>query len=284
MTASAREAVQPTLPARPVRRSVGAEVRLVGRQVLAEMRMFWRNRAAAGFTFVFPIMFLVIFSALSGNSPIDTTDGKIGYATYYLPGIVGYSVLTACFNNFAIGLTNRREQGILKRKRGTPLPTWALLAGMLGSQIVVAMTLTVITTTVSLVAFDVPFPQHVAALVGVVLLGAVTFSALGIAITAAIPNQDAAPAIVSIIVFPMLFLSGTFFPITNKTLNSIADVLPVARLQHTLFDSYAPPLQVGRQVVHATGPNGHDLLVLAVWLAVGVLLSVRRFRWEPRVK
>lgn len=268
----------------PARRSVSAELALVGRQATAELKMVWRNPAAAGFTFAFPIMFLVIFSLLGGSTPTQTLDGDVGQSTYYLPGIVGYSVLTACLTNLAISLTNRRETGILKRKRGTPLPTWALLAGMLVSQITIALVLTVVTSAVSILAFDVPFPRHVPALVGVVLLGAACFSALGIAMTVVIPNQDAAPAIVNIVVFPLLFLSGIFFPINNSTLNSISNVLPIARLQHALFDSYAPPLQVGGHIVHAAGPSGDDLLVLAVWLAVGAVVAVRRFRWEPRGK
>lgn len=266
----------------PVGRPRGADLRLLGRQIVAEQKMFWRNPAAAGFTFVFPIMFLVIFSALSGNSPVDTISGKVGYATYYLPGIVGYSVLTACFSSLAMSLIGRRENGIFKRKRGTPLPTWAMLGGILGSQFVVTVVLTVLTTAVSLVAFDVPFPEHVATLIGVVLLGAACFCALGMAITLVIPNEDAAPAIINIIMFPLLFLSGTFFPITNDTLNRINDVLPIARLQHALFDSYAPPVRTAAGVVHASGPSGGDLLVLAIWFAVGVLLALGRFRWEPR--
>ncbi|HEX5493717.1 MAG TPA: ABC transporter permease [Mycobacteriales bacterium] len=268
--------------AAPSRRPLASELALVGRQATAELKMLWRNPARAGFTFAFPLMFLLIFSLLGGSSPTQTLDGNVGQSTYYLPGIVGYSVLTACLTNLAISLTNRRETGILKRKRGTPLPTWALLAGILISQVAIALVLTVVTSTISILAFDVPFPRHVPELVGVVLLGAACFSALGVAMTVVIPNQDSAPAIVNIVVFPLLFLSGIFFPINNSTLHSISNVLPIARLQQALFDSYAPPLQVGDHVVHASGPNGGDLLVLAVWLAVGTMVAVRRFRWEPR--
>lgn len=264
------------------RRPVTADVRLLGRQIVAELKMFRRNRAGAAFTLGFPIMFLVIFSALNGNSGVQTTVGKVGYATYYLPGIVGFSILTTCLTSLAINLTGRREIGLLKRKRGTPLPTWALLAGTLGCQLVVALVLTALTSLVSIVAFGVPFPRHLVALLGVVLLGAACFCALGIAITAAIPSSDAAPAVVNLVVFPLLFLSGTFFPITNSTLNQISGVLPIARLQQALFDSYAPPVRIGGHLVHAAGPASGDLLVLVVWLAVGVFLAVRWFRWEPR--
>lgn len=259
-----------------------ADLGLVARQIVAEQKTFWRNPGDAGFTFVFPIMFLVIFSSINGNGAVDIVGGKIGFATYYLPGIIGFSVLSACFTSVSMTMVNRRDSGILKRMRGTPLPTWAFMAGSLGSKVIVALLLTIVTTGVSLVAFDVPFPEHLPALIGVVLLGAACFSALGLAITAVIPNADAGPAIVNVITFPLLFLSGTFFPITNETLNRISDFLPVARLQHALFDSFAPPVRTGGTVVQASGPDGGDLLVLLVWFVVATALSVRFFRWESR--
>lgn len=274
-----------TTTADSTRRGVLVDVGMVRRQVRVEQRSFWRNPAAAGFTFVFPLMFLVIFSSLSGQGSVDLAGGgKIGFATYYLPGIIGFSVLQAGFTGLTMSLVNRRDAGILKRVRGTPLPIWSYVAGILGSQFVVTVVLAVVTSAVSMLAFDVPFPRHVLPLVGVLILGAACFSALGVAMTSVIPNADAAPAIVNVIIFPLLFLSGTFFPITNDTINQISDILPISRLQGALFDSFAPPVEVHGHLTHAGGPQSSDLWVLFAWFAVGAFVAVRRFRWEPRTK
>ncbi len=187
---------------------------LVGRQVVAEQKMFWRNPAAAGFTIIFPLFFLIIFSLLNGTGNIALPSGiVVRFTSYYIAGIIVFAAVSACFTNLAINLTMRRDDGTLKRKRSTPLPTWALFAGLLGSQLIVTVLMALFTTALSMAFFHVRLPQHLFEFLGVVLLSAATLCSLGVAITALIPNQDAAPAVVNIIAFPLLFLSGLFFPV-----------------------------------------------------------------------
>lgn len=268
---------------------------LVGRQIVAEQKMFWRNPAAAGFTIVFPVLFLVIFSVLNGTGYIALPTGVVvRFSSYYLPGIIVFAIVSACFTNLAINLTMRRDDGTLKRKRSTPLPVWALFAGLLGSQVIVSILMTVFTTLLSMAFFHVPMPRHLAALFGVVILGAATLCALGVAITAIIPNQDAAPALVNVIAFPLLFLSGLFFPVGNGILHKIGAALPLTRMQSLIADSFAPAIRhcptarctvasVSRvAAVHAGGPKLADLGVLAIWMAVGIVASVRTFRWVKK--
>jgi ABC-2 type transport system permease protein len=249
---------------------------LLGRQLVAEQRSFWRNPLAAGFTFVFPIMFLIVFSSLNTGERLPEL-GNILFTEYYVPGIVTFAIVTACFTTLALNLTRQRDDGILKRKRGTPLPAWILIGGLIASSVIVSLLMTVITTVIGMVAYHNAAPSHLGWLVLVVVLGAATFCALGAAATSFIPNAEAGPAILNVLVFPLLFLSGAFFPVTNDTLNKVSNVFPVRPFQQSLIAAYDPAHT-------ASAPTGRNLLVLVIWGAVAAFVAVRRFRWESRTQ
>jgi ABC-2 type transport system permease protein len=269
-------------------------MKLLWRQARAEFVMLWRNPASLGFTILFPILFLVIFSSIfgAGGDLLQTANGQMRFIDFYLPGIVVFATVQACFSNLAMQFVYRREQGILKRKRGTPLPAWALIGGLVLAVVVLALVLTVVTTAVSMVAWNLAFPRHLAAVLGTVVLGAACYCSLGVAVTRLVPNEDAAPAIINIAVFPLLFLSGIFFPVTKGFLRTLGRVFPIGRMSDALARSYAPAAHscklvdgkcVGLdRVAHASGPHLADLGVIALWLVAGVLLSIWSFRWEPR--
>jgi ABC-2 type transport system permease protein len=248
---------------------------MVGRQVVAEQKNFWRNPTSAGFTFVFPIMFLVIFSTINSGAKLGQSFGKISYTEYYVPGILAFSVIAACFTNLAINLSRLRDDGVLKRKRGTPLPAWVLLGGMIANVIVIAIILSVITVGVGMAVYGNEAPRHVIWLVLSLALGAGTFCALGVAATGIIPNADAAAAVTNFLVFPLLFLSGTFFPVSSHVLTVISDVFPVRPFQQALFQSMDPQHNVGH-------PEWRYVAILAAWLIGGVTFAATTFRWEKR--
>jgi ABC-2 type transport system permease protein len=247
---------------------------LAGRQVVAEQRSFWRNPAAAGFTIIFPLMLLVVFASLNSGSRIKEL-GNIRFIEYYVPGILAYAVIAACFMSLAMNLTRQRDEGVLKRKRATPLPAWALIAGLVGSAIIIAFALSIATVALGMVLYGNHAPGHPLWLVLVIMLGAITFASLGVAITAVIPNADAAPAIINIVVLPLVFLSGTFFPIGSRTVDNISNLFPVRPFQQALFDSFDPT----HAVAH---PAPRSLLTLGLWAVLGVLIAARTFRWDRR--
>lgn len=252
----------------------GADLALVGRQIVAEQKTFWRNPLSAGFTFVFPLMFLVIFSSLQTGTRIKEL-GNIRYTEYYVPGIVAFSIISACFTNLSINLVNRRDTGILKRLRGTPLPAWGLLAGLLASEAIVSVILSILTLGLGMVAYGNAAPRHVVWLILALVLGAATFCALGVAVTVIIPNADSAPAIVNFLVFPLLFLSGTFFPVDNQVLNHISDLFPIRSFQQALFQATDP--------IHtASRPAIRYLLTMLGWLVAGAVVAITKFRWEKQ--
>lgn len=254
---------------------MNGDLAIATRQLRFEQKAFWRNPAGAVFTFAFPLLFLVIFSTLNSGARIAER-GNITFVTFFVPGIIAFGLISACYTNLAIRMTISRDFGILKRVRGTPVPTWAYMAGQVGSSIAITFMLFFLTVGLGVVAFGVEFrTATLAGLVVTLALGAACFCALGLAVSGVCPNADAAPAIVNFSIFPLLFISGIFFPLDTapRWLSSTAKLFPMQRLADGLQYAFDP--RTG-----GLGFNGGDLLGLAAWTVAGSLLAVRLFRWD----
>jgi ABC-2 type transport system permease protein len=250
-------------------------MRLLGWQLRWEQVAFWRNPQAAFFTFAFPLMFLVVFASLNRTSHADELGG-IPYNQYLVPAILTFGLTSACYSNLAMGLTERRETGMLKRLRATPLPSWALVGGMILNSVVVAVLLAAITVVVGIAAYDIHAPYHPLPVLLALVLGAVTFCALGIGLSTLVRNTEAAPAVVQFPYFLLNFISGVFFPAPQTGLmHAAAQWFPVVHLVDLCFAGFDP--RPGAGAVDAT-----DVLVLLVWAVAAVVVAVRGFRWEPR--
>ena len=250
----------------------------VVRQVLFTNKAFWRNPASAFFTFAFPLMFLVIFTTLFGNDEIPVVGGvTVSVSTFYVAAISAFSVITACYTNIAISVSFQRDAGILKRIRGTPLPSWAFLLGRVVHSTIIAVILVAICAVFGAAFYDADLPTRtLPAFLVTLLVGAASFSALGLAITAVIPNADASPAIVNASILPILFLSDIFIPFDNPPawVDFVGKVFPVRHFSDAMQAAYFSPT--------GSGFRGVDLLVMAVWGLLGLVLAARYFSWEPR--
>jgi ABC-2 type transport system permease protein len=247
------------------------------RQAAYTNKAFWRNPASAFFTFAFPLMFLVIFTALLGNGTVTLAPGlTVKQSTYYVAGMAAFAVVTACYTNIAMSVTFARDAGVLKRVRGTPLPGWVYLLGRIVHAIVVAVILVVICAAFGKVAYgaSIPTGATLGKFVVMLIVGAASFCALGLAITAAIPNADASPAIVNASILPLLFLSGIFIPLGTDSpdwMRWVARVFPVKHFADGMGAGF-----IGLPF------RWSDVLIVAAWGAAGLLIAARRFAWEPR--
>lgn len=251
---------------------------LVLHQVRYEWRAFWRNPAAAFFGAIFPLLFLLIFNLLFGNNEITIPGGTTRTSTFYVPAIAAMAVVNSCFTGLAMSATIARDGGVLKRVRGTPLPPWAYLLAKIIQTSLVAVLIVVIVVTAGVLFFGVTLQlRMLPAFVLTVLLGAACFSALGLAVTALVPNADAAPAVVNGIVLPLLFISDVFVRGASAPawVTAVANFFPIRHLSlalQTAFNPFEP----------GSGFDGPRMLVLVVWLVVGAALGKRFFSWEPR--
>jgi ABC-2 type transport system permease protein len=239
-------------------------------------KSFWRNPASAFFTFAFPLMFLVIFTALLGHSTVHIGSRAINTSTYYVASMAAFAVISACYNNIATMIAFQRDQGVLKRTRGTPLPSAAFLGARIVHAMGIAVLLVVITSAFGRAFYHASVPTGASLLRFLVMLvvGAAAFCALGLAVTAVIPNADAAPAIVNATILPVLFLSGVFIPFGNNTPAWILQVARIFPVRH-----FATGMSAG---FIGTPFSWTDVLVVAAWGLGGLLFATRYFTWEPR--
>jgi ABC-2 type transport system permease protein len=254
-----------------------SDLALALRQVRFTNKAFWRNPFSAGFTFAFPLMFLVIFTALFGNDTIDVFGKKVSTSTFYVSAIAAFSIITATYTNLAISVTFQRDAGILKRTRGTPLPTWAYMFGRIVHAILVAALLVVIVVAFGAAFYKADLPSRtLPAFLVTLAVGAASFSALGLGLSSFVPNAEAAPAVVNFSILPLLFLSDIFIPIQdpNAWYVKLAKIFPVYHFSQAMKSAYFSPT--------GGGWRGTDLLVIGVWGLAGVIAAVLFFSWEPR--
>jgi ABC-2 type transport system permease protein len=252
-----------------VRRDFG----LVAWQVRYEQRLYWRNRVRGVFTFVFPLMFLVIFASINRNAHLHQLGG-LPYNDFFVPGILAYGIIGTTYVNLAISTAILRDEGILKRMQGTPLPRWGYVAARIGSTVLIVAAITVVTLALGAVAYGVDVrTATLPGLIATLVLGTAAFTTLGIGITRFISSADIAPVVVNLTVLPLTFISGVWFPTNGmpKALDSIANFFPIKPLAHGLQYAFNP---------HTAGPgwSATDLRALAIWTAVGVFAMVRYLR------
>jgi ABC-2 type transport system permease protein len=250
-------------------------LRLTFTQIRYVNKAFWRNPSSAFFTFAFPLMFLVIFTALLGHSTQHIGRLAIKTSTYYVAAMAAFAVITACYNNIAIGISFQRDSGVLKRINGTPLPNTSFIAARILHAVLIAFLLVAVTATFGRAFYNADIPTGITLVRFIIMLavGAAAFCGLGLAITVLIPNGDAAAPIVNASILPLLFLSGIFIAFDNNTPAWIQWIARIFPIRH-----FAAGMQAG---FLGTPFHWSDVLIVAAWGTAGLLLAIRYFSWEP---
>ncbi len=237
-------------------------------QLRAEQLIFWRSREAAIFIFLFPPLLFVLLASVFGEGPEDASE--------LVGSLIGYAVANTALGGLAITLVIRRETGILKRLRSTPVPGALYLAVVLLSNLIVLALQSVTVVALGVGLFDADLPDRPLSFLVALALGGIAFAGLGLAAAALIQSQEAVAAVVNIIVLPMSFLSGSFGSADElpRVLQLVADVLPLRYLIDLVLGAYVD----GETVLD----NAGAVLVLAAWGAAGYAIAFKRFGWEPR--
>ena len=239
---------------------------LTWRQYRLERTMFWRNPSAAFFNFLLPLLFLGFFGAILHGNQHDLNR--------LVPGIAGMSVMSTTFTALAYNVVYLRERGVLKRIRGTPLPSISYFGGVAANAVTnTALQIAIITLSGKLF-FGVDWPRDWAELVVFVVVGVISFAALGVAFAHVIPNFESTAAYVNAVFLPVIFISGVFYDVKHVPtfLRDIAQALP---LKH-LIDGLSGAMVTGSGL----GSHLSALAVIALWGACGLVFAVRGFSWE----
>ena len=255
-----------------------SDLRLVAHQLRYDLLVTLRNPQSRFFAIALPVIFLVLLSSVFGNHTMDVNGHAIKNSTYYVPGISTLGIVAVSFVNLVITITAQRESGVLKRRRSTPVPAWVLIASRTLTAAILAIFLVVVLVTIGRLAYGVHLPgATIPAYALGVVVGAACFCCLSFAAASFIRSEDSAQPIIQSIVLPLYFISGVFIPRVHlsSTLSDIASVFPVSHLDSALFKAFDP-------ATTGSGIAGHDLLILAIWAAGGLLLALWRFSWSPQ--
>jgi len=251
-------------------------MRLLLHQLRIEQLLFWRSREAAIFIFAFPILLYVLLGSVYQQSLKTDSFGTRPSAEVLLGGMIGYGAANTAFAGIAITLVIRREEGILKRLRATPLPTAALFGALLLSTLAVFVLETIALFALGRISFGTPMPGHVASLLAAIVLSSACFAALGIATASLLRSSQGASAAVNVILLPMAFVSGSFGPTRHLplVLRAIGYVLPLKYAIRLVDAVYLGGREIWSQ------PTA--IAVLLAWGAAGAAVALMRFQWEPR--
>ncbi len=256
------------------------DVGLLAAQVRYQLIQFVRIPVALFFTLVLPLLMLVLFNSLFAGSDayVDTPAGRWPLQQFYVGSLAAFTAVSGTFTNLANTIPIRREDGILKRWRGTPLARWVYLGGYIGSAIVIAAVGVVIMVAVGVVFFDTQLElAKLPAAIVTFVVGVAAFSALGVAVTVIIHKAEAAPAVANAIILPLAFVSDTFIPLgtdTPRWLELIGDIFPLKPFVQSMQAVFNP-------LIDAPAFQWDKLAVVAAWGVFGAVVALRFFRWEP---
>lgn len=250
---------------------------LLGIQVRAQFTVLRRIPVALFFTIVLPLIMLVLFNALFGDVEVDTTTGSWPIQQFYVASLAALTVVSGTFTNLVNMIPYRRQDGIMKRWRGSPLPRWVYLGGFVGSGVILAFGSAIVMVLLGVVAYGTEVdPAKLPAAIVTFLVGAAAFSALGVAVAGLVRNPDAAPAVANAIVLPLSFVSEIFVPIADPPplVDLIGGIFPLRPFAVSLQAAFNP-------AVDPPAFQWGHLAVVAAWGVIGVVLAATTFKWEP---
>lgn len=252
---------------------------LVVHQCRYDLRAFRRDRQAGVTTVVMPLVLLVAFVSLDGHHSTFVQEGhRISVAQFYVPGLIAFAVVASAFGSLLIDLITLRQSGILKRRRATPVPAWALIAGR-----TLACTVVVLGTTAALLFLGRNnYYVHLAsatlpAILLTAVLGTAAFSCFAYAIAPFIRNVGATQPSIQVVLLPLYVISGVLLPDSKnpEILRQIARIFPLEHIANGLHRAFS-------LTTPGIGMTPSDLIILGAWILVGLAVAIQRFQWLPR--
>jgi ABC-2 type transport system permease protein len=254
------------------------------RRIGVELLQFFRDRESAVFNFALPVLLLIIFGSVFGGQSLGDTG--ITFAQYFVAGMIASGILYTSFQNLAISIPLEREDGTLKRLRGTPMPKASYFIGKVGTVFVAYLAQVTILIAVGSIFYGITLPSTVNAwwtFTWISILGLISCTLLGIAFSVVPRKGKGASAIVSPVVLVLQFTSGVFFLFSDlpSWMQTFASLFPLKWLTQGMRSVFLPESAAALEV-----SGSFELpwvaAVLAVWCVIGAVAAVLFFRWTPR--
>lgn len=255
-------------------------VRLTLGQIRYQLLMFWRTPVALFFTILLPLIMLLLFNSLFGDETVTVEGGQERpVRQFYTGGLAVFTAVSATYTNLANMVPIRREQGVMKRWRGTPLPTGAYIGGFVGSALVLALLGTMLMLGIGYVFYDLEVDAaKLPAAALTFVIGVSAFAALGMMVAALVPTAASAGAVANATILPLAFVSNVFI-VTGEDapawMTTIGNLFPLRPFVESFQDAFNPYVDAPAM---AWGPMAY----VALWGVVGLVVAVRWFKWEPR--
>jgi ABC-2 type transport system permease protein len=251
-------------------------VRLLAIWIQAGLKTLVRTPRSAFFTLVFPMILLLLIDSTNSGT-VTATGGKVDFAQYFTPSLAIFGLSFACYTSLVFSIPRAREQGILKRIRGTPLPPTTYLAALIAVALLAGLASVTLMVVVGVAAFGVHVYVHLLpAAVITLIIGGLCLASLGMAVSSFVERADTAPVVANLTLLPLTFISGVFAPIHGAPgwVTAIAHFFPLSHLVDAFYGTFSP---------HTTGSGfaWNHLAVLVVWTLLGARVAVKRFRWDP---
>jgi ABC-2 type transport system permease protein len=253
-------------------------LRMVAQQVRFDTLALGRNRTAQAFSFGMPIAFLFLFVTIFGNGTMHVDGHAVKGSTYYVAALSVFAITQVAFMALVITTVERREHGVLRRRRATPQPAWTVVAGTAITTVLTGVMSAGLLLLVGRLAYGASVSAAaIPALLLAIVLGVVVFCCLGFAVAGLVKAFDSAQPVAMAAVLPLTFISGVFIPwqLIPHWLQQVSQVFPVRPLAVATLDPY-----LARGSSGAWSPESYALM--AVWGLVGIVVAVRRFGWSPR--
>jgi ABC-2 type transport system permease protein len=237
-----------------------------------EAKLFLREPMSAFFTLVFPLMYLLLFGAISGNEPTPQFGGQRTIDAS-IPGLIAMIICITGLMSTTMTMSTYREKGVLRRLRTTPVSPLVVLV----AQVIVVFSMTALGMLLLVAAgeliYHVRFEGNAFSLLAGFTLSSLSFFGIGFILAGSMPTVRSAWVVGMVLLYPMMFLSGAFFTVELLP-------VPVQKVSAFLPLTYVVNLLRGLWIGQPWGDHLLDVGVLAGMLILGVVVSVKTFRWE----
>jgi ABC-2 type transport system permease protein len=234
-----------------------------------------RNPRAQFFILALPLLLLVTFAGLFGTDAVEVAGQQVAADRASVPGIMGLAVLTAAFMSLTMTVVAQRENGILKRRRATPVPAVVLVLSRAVTVTVSSVVSCGLMAVVAGAAYGIdPPPGGLFPALLAVVVASLCFACCGFAVASLITSPDGAQPVLQVILLPLQMISGIYFPMSQLPawLQHVANAFPLAHLTSALQHAWLPG---GAQIAWG------DLGILALWGVAMAGVAAKRFRWLP---
>lgn len=251
---------------------------LITHQARYDLRSYFRDPRARGFTIALPVLLLLLFGYIFRHETFSDGKSVINGITYYLPRMIVLGVTSATLSNLVVTLVSRRETGALKRRRATPVRAVVLIASDVITSEVSALTITVVLALLGWLVFSAHLGGAAIAFgLLTVIVGTAALCGVAYAMSTVVGSVDSAGPLVMLVMFALNAISGIYIPesLFPAWLRDVAQVLPVRPLAAAMQAAVDPASNGGRQFAWP------ELLIVLAWGAAGTVFAVRRFSWSP---